>query len=104
MNAVALVTAVLTAVLSVGVMSMLVKSQRARAEAAFGLLASKGPMTLDELAVATGANVVMKGYLMNALDELAAEGKLVKTPPPKGHPALRIARDTRYGLPSSAAN
>ena len=55
-------------------------------------------MTLDELAAATGTNVVMKGYLMQALDGLVAEGKLTKTPPPAGHPALRIARDSKYAL------
>ena len=98
MDAAILITTVLTGTISVVVMSMLVKRQRKRAEAAFGLLGSRGPMTLDELAAATGANVVMKGYLMQALDGLVTEGKLEKTPPPKGHPVLRITRDTKYCL------
>jgi hypothetical protein len=67
------------------------------------LLRERGGMTLDELATALGTNVFAKGYLMQALDQLAAEGKLTKTPPPKGHPALRIGRDTRYALAQSPA-
>ena len=99
MDTVALVSVVLVAVLSGLVMWWLVKGQRKKAEAAFEMLGARGPMTLDEIAAATGTNLVMKGYLMQALDQLAAEGKLQKTPPPKGHPALRILRDTKYGLP-----
>ena len=96
-----IVSAVLSGVLSVVVMAGLVKSQRKKAEAAFALLQQRGPLTLDELAVATSTNIVMKGYLMQALDGLVAEGKLEKSLPPKGHPALRFARDTKYCLPSS---
>ena len=98
METTAIITSALVVVLSAVVMSRLVMGQRKKVEAAFGMLAERGPMTLDELAAATGANVIMKGYLMQALDAFVAEGKLEKTPPPKGHPALRIARDTKYGL------
>jgi hypothetical protein len=98
-DSVAVISAVLVVVLSGLVMWWLVKGQRKKAEAAFEMLGARGPMTLDEIAAATGTNVVMKGYLMQALDQLAAEGKLQKRPPPQGHPVLRIARDTKYGLP-----
>ena len=53
-------------------------------------------MTLDEIAKELHTNVFAKGYLMQALDEMVREGKLEKTPPPPGTPALRIIRDTRY--------
>jgi len=101
MDSVAIVSSVLIAIVSGFVMWRLVQGQRKKAESAFEMLGARGPMTLDELAVATATNVVMKGYLMQALDQLAAEGKLEKTPPPKGHPVLRITRDTKYGLPSA---
>jgi hypothetical protein len=55
-------------------------------------------MTLDELAAELGTNVFAKGYLMQALDALVAEGRLKKIPPPPGHPRLRIFRDTKYAV------
>jgi hypothetical protein len=99
MDSVAVVSFVLIVVLSGLTMWWLVKGQRKKVEACYELLGTRGPMTLDEISAATGTNVVMKGYLMQALDQLASEGKLQKTPPPPGHPALRIFRDTKYGLP-----
>ncbi len=85
------------------VIPLLVRRQRKTVEQAFGMLKERGPMTLDEIAAATGTNFVMKGYLMQALDAMALEGRLTKTLPPKGHPVLRMARDTKYGLPAGAS-
>jgi hypothetical protein len=101
MDTSAIVVGIVIVVLSGVVMSLLVKGQRKKAEAAFAMLAARGPMTLDELTAATGTNFVMKGYLMQALDGLASEGKLEKIAPPAGHPRLRILRDTKYGLPAA---
>jgi hypothetical protein len=53
-------------------------------------------MTLDQIAKELRTSVFAKGYLMQALDEMVREGKLVKTPPPAGTPALRILRETKY--------
>lgn len=80
------------------VMPRLVKGQRRKAERLEGLLRDRGPMTLDEIAKALGTGVFAKGYLMQALDGMVRDGKLEKTPAPAGTPALRLARDARYGL------
>jgi hypothetical protein len=102
MDSVRLVTLIVTALASSVVMAILVKGQRKKVEGALEMLKARGPMTLNEIASATGTNFVMKGYLMQALDGMASQGKLLKIPPPPGHPALRIHRDTRYGVPPTA--
>ncbi|HUB06889.1 MAG TPA: hypothetical protein VMB50_07810 [Myxococcales bacterium] len=94
---------VAVAVVSAVVMRALVKGQRKKVETALELLKTRGPMTLDEIAAETGTNVVMKGYLMQALDAMTAKGGLTKIPPPPGHPRLRLFRDTKYALPTQAA-
>ncbi len=93
---------VVTVTLSGFVMRALIRGQRKKADAIRDLLKTRGPLTLDELATATRTGLIMKGYLMQALDGMASKGELTKIPPPHGHPALRIARDTKYGLPSAA--
>lgn len=80
------------------VMPLLVAGQRKKLGGVEALLRERGGMTLDEIAKATGTGVFAKGYLMQALDAMASEGKLVKVPPPAGHPRLRILRDTKYQL------
>jgi hypothetical protein len=97
------VTVVAVSIISAFVMRALVKGQRKKVETTLELLKTRGPMTLDEIAAATGTNVVMKGYLMQALDAMIAKGGLTKIPPPEGHPRLRIFRDTKYALPPKAA-
>jgi hypothetical protein len=98
MHSVEFVVALVVGVLSVVVMTMLVNGQRKKALELLPLLEARGPLTLDEIAAATETGLVMKGYLMQALDSLVAEGKLEKTPPPKGHPPMRLARDTKYAV------
>jgi hypothetical protein len=83
------------------VMPMIIAGQRKKVARIEGLLRERGGMTLDEIAKALGTNVFAKGYLMQALDQMVAQGKLVKVPPPPGHPKLRIFRDTKYQLPSA---
>jgi hypothetical protein len=58
-------------------------------------------MTLDEIAKALGTSLFAKGYLMQALDQMVAQGTLVKIAPPAGHPRLRILRDTKYQAAAS---
>jgi hypothetical protein len=82
------------------VMPMLVSSQRKKVAQIEPMLRERGGMTLDEIAAALKTGIVAKGYLMQALDQMAAEGKLTKTPPPAGHPRMRIVRDTKYSLPT----
>jgi hypothetical protein len=94
-----IIVAGLVAVLSAAVMGWLVSGQRKQVARIEPLLRERGGMTLDEIAAQLGTSVFAKGYLMQALDRLAAEGRLTRTPPPKGHPMLRITRDTRYALP-----
>jgi hypothetical protein len=91
-------TVVAVAVLSAVVMGRLIQGQKKRVADIELLLRERGGMTLDEIARVLKTNVFMKGYLMQALDRMAAEGKLSKTPPPQGHPALRFALDTKYSL------
>jgi hypothetical protein len=88
--------------ISVVVMMMLVKGQSKKAAAVIAMIKTRGPMTLDEIAAATGTNLVMKGYLMQALDALVAQQTLAKISPPPDHPRMRIFRDTKYGLPPTA--
>jgi hypothetical protein len=82
------------------VMPLLISGQKKKLAQVEGTLRDRGGMTLNELAAALGTNAVMKGYLMQALDQMVAEGKLKKIPPPAGHPRLRILRDTKYELVS----
>ena len=83
------------------VMPKLISGQRKKLASVEPLLRERGGMTLDELAKELGTSVFAKGYLMQALDAMVAEGKLVKIPPPAGHPRMRIFKDTKYA-PSSA--
>jgi hypothetical protein len=76
-----------------------VRRQRAKLAAFRPTLAARGPMTLDEIAAATGTNAIIQGYLMEALDAEAEAGALERIPPPPGHPIARFYRDTRYGVP-----
>ena len=78
------------------VMPKLVSGQRKRLARVEPLLRERGGMTLDEIAKELGTSVFAKGYLMQALDAMVTEGKLVKVPPPPGHPRMRIFRDTKY--------
>jgi hypothetical protein len=80
------------------VIPILVSGQRKKVARVEGVLRERGGMTLNEVAAALGTNVFAKGYLMQALDQMVLEGKLVKVPPPPGHPRLRIFRDTKYQL------
>src|SRR5690349_4576187 len=95
-STVMLVATMLTAVLSVLVMGFIVSRQRRKLDGVLPLLRERGGMTLNEIAAALGTSVFAKGYLMQALNQLSADGRLTRTPPPKGHPMLRIAGDTRY--------
>lgn len=81
----------------------LVSGQKKKLAGLDALMRQPGGMTLDEIAKALGTNVFAKGYLMQALEQLVAQGTLVKTPPPPGHPRLRIHRDTRYQSAASRA-
>lgn len=76
----------------------LIGRQRKKIAEVEALLRQGEGMTLDEITTATKTNAIAKGYLMQALDAMVAEGKLVKVPPPVGHPRLRILRDTKYQL------
>ena len=78
------------------VMPRLVSGQRAKLVRIDSVLRESGGMTLDQIAAKLGTSVFAKGYLMQALDALEAEGKLVKVPPPPGHPRMRIFKDTMY--------
>jgi hypothetical protein len=80
------------------VMPMLVSGQKKKLARIEPLLRERGGMTLDEVAKELGTNIVAKGYLMQALDAMVAEGKLVKIPPPDGHPRMRIFKDTKYAI------
>lgn len=80
------------------VMPLLVRRQKKKLAGIEPMLRERGGLTLDEIAVASKTGMFGKGYLMQALDQLAAQGKLTKVPPPAGHPRLRIARDTKYQL------
>ncbi len=78
------------------VMPMMISGQKKKLAGLDALMRERGGMTLDEIAKALGTGVIAKGYLMQALEQQVAQGKLVKTPPPPGHPRLRIVRDTKY--------
>ena len=96
-----IVTGGAVAIISPIVMRALVKGQRRKVETVRDLLKSRGPMTLNEITAATSTNLVMKGYLMQALDGMVAKHELTKIPPPEGHPRMRIFRDTKYALPTA---
>src|SRR5262245_23532793 len=84
------------------VMPLMVNRQRKKLEGVEKLLRESGAMTFDDIAKKLNTGVFTKGYLLQALDKMVAEGKLQKIPPPKGTPMLRIVRDTQYkALPSS---
>jgi ABC-type siderophore export system fused ATPase/permease subunit len=83
------------------VMPKLVSAQRKRLAQIEPLLRERGGMTLDEIASELKTSVFAKGYLMQALDKMVADGKLVKVAPPKGHPRFRIFKDTKYLLASA---
>ncbi len=95
-SVVAIASAVGVAIAFAIVIPMLVSGQRKKLAGLEVLLRERGGMTLDEIAKALGTNVFAKGYLMQALDQMVAQGKLVKIVPPPGHPKLRIIRDTKY--------
>ena len=78
------------------VVPRLVSGQKKKLAQIDALMLEHGGMTLDEIAKALGTNMFAKGYLMQALDQLVAQGTLVKVAPPAGHPRLRILRDTKY--------
>jgi hypothetical protein len=80
------------------IVPLLIARQRKKVAQLETLLGEREGMTLDEITQATRTGIFAKGYLMQALDALVAEGKLVKVPPPAGHPRLRIFRDTQYQL------
>ena len=90
----------LTITISLVVMMMLVKGQSKKAATVIEMIKARGPMTLDEIAAATKTNIVMKGYLMQALDNMVAQQTLTKIAPPTDHPRMRIFRDTKYALTS----
>jgi hypothetical protein len=97
MDGVVGISAAIGVVIAVAVvMPMMIAGQKKKLAGIDGLLRERGGMTLDEIAKALGTNVFAKGYLMQALDQMVAQGKLVKVPPPPGHPRLRIFRDTKY--------
>jgi hypothetical protein len=83
---------------------MLVKGQSNKAATILEMIKTRGPMTLDEITAATKTNFVMKGYLMQALDNMVAQQTLTKIAPPPDHPRMRIFRDTKYALPNPRAN
>jgi len=74
----------------------LIAGQRTNLHRIEALLRVRGAMTLDEIAKELRTSVFMKGYLLQALDQMVREGKLDKAPPPSGTPRLRIFRETRY--------
>jgi hypothetical protein len=78
------------------VIPRIVSGQKKKLAQIDALMRARGGMTLDEIAKALGTSMFAKGYLMQALEQQVAQGKLVKTPPPAGHPRLRILRDTKY--------
>jgi hypothetical protein len=82
------------------VMPLLISGQRKKVAQIEPLLRERGGMTLDEIARELSTNVVAKGYLMQALDAMVAEGRLAKIAPPADHPRMRIFRDTKYALPA----
>src|SRR4051812_5182391 len=75
------------------VIPRIVSGQKKKLAGIDALLRERGGMTLDEIAKALGTSMFAKGYLMQALDQMVAQGKLVKVAPPPGHPRLRIFRD-----------
>jgi ABC-type siderophore export system fused ATPase/permease subunit len=83
------------------VMPRLVSGQRKRVAQIEPLLRERGGMTLNEIASELGTSVFAKGYLMQALDKMVADGTLIKVPPPKGHPRFRIFKDTKYLVASA---
>ena len=85
------------------VIPKMVSGQKQRLAQIYALMRARGGMTLDEIAKALGTNLFAKGYLMQALEQQVAQGKLVKLVPPAGHPRLRIMRDTKYQLAAGPA-
>jgi ABC-type siderophore export system fused ATPase/permease subunit len=95
-SVVAIASAVGVAIAFAIVMPILVLGQRKKLAGLEGFLRERGGMTLDEIAKALGTSFFAKGYLMQGLDQMVTQGKLIKVAPPKGHPRLRIFRDTKY--------
>jgi hypothetical protein len=103
MDAAQIGTIVGVAIAMAVVIPLIVGRQRKKLEALMGVLEQSGPMTFDAIAKKLETSVFAKGYLMQALDRMVAEGRLKKTPPPKGTPALRIVRETTYEVVSASA-
>jgi hypothetical protein len=78
------------------VMPMMIGKQKKKLAGIEALLRERGGMTLDEICKELKTGVIGRGYLMQALDQMVKEGKLTRIAPPKGHPRLRIVRDTKY--------
>jgi hypothetical protein len=84
------------------VVPRIVGGQKQKVAAILETMRARGGMTLDEVTQELGSSVFAKGYVMQALEKLVTEGKLVKVAPPAGHPRLRIMKDTKY-VPAGAA-
>jgi hypothetical protein len=86
------------------VMPKIIGGQKQKVASILPRMRERGGMTLAEVTQELGSSAFAKGYVMQALEQLVTEGKLVKIAPPPGHPRLRIARDTKYvPAPDAAA-
>jgi len=101
---VALISAALGGLATAALTAKLITGQRKKVARVGELLREQGGMTLDEIALELETSVFAKGYLMQALDQMVVEGELEKEPPPKGHPRLRVLRDTTYSLAEGKAS
>ena len=77
------------------IMPMMIGKQKKKLAGIEAMLRERGSMTLDEISKELKTGAIGRGYLMQALEEMVKEGKLVRIAPPKGHPRHR----TRHEVP-----